>query len=489
MDHGPVNRGQTGRFYVQGRWSEMTLKRLMVGFTAAFLFISSGSFETVFFSPQTAEASSLSFLTKLKVGLHHDHIRVVAVLDGPAARSEESVDKGQEVIRLVGVMPSPSLKKDYRINNRSSKKLISEITVVYKPGRRTTFLYLKNSSGLGAAHLFTLDRPSRIVVDYPVTQSGKVSAPSHRKKQSVSRKSPPSSSKVSPSPSVPSQATTPGNHGKVYVIPGQELKEKEKKTGTEPVQESRVIESDYPVPVSSHRFRVVLDAGHGGKDCGTTSVNGYCEKDLVLDIVRRLGSLLENDGRFRVFYTRTDDTFISLKNRTRIANRDHGDLFLSVHANADPDPSVRGIQTYLLTLHSKDKRAMALAKRENASLGAAGDLGAILLTLRINHKKKHSMELATSLDHSLIGTLSSHYSGIRDFGVKHAPFYVIMGTSMPAVLTEVNFLSNRRDAALMAQGSYRQRVAEGLYRGIVSYDRWVHPETVNRLAKAQIHPE
>jgi N-acetylmuramoyl-L-alanine amidase len=443
------------------------------------------------FSPPIANASSISFLENLKVGLHRDHIRIVLVLDGPVKKESVSSQNGQGVITLEGVMPSPSLKKSYRLKNRYSKKLIREINVIYKPGHRETVLIVLKASSLATPHIFNLSTPSRVVIDYPIEKSAGNNSPTTAlpaKKRSGNHQSPKTttSSPMKQSPSS-SMAPQPPSNGKVYVIPGKKLHEKKKETGSSGSPPAVSVESDYALPAKENRMRVVLDAGHGGKDCGTTSVNGYCEKDLVLDIVRRLGNLLVQDGRFRVFYTRTDDTFIPLKERTRIANRDHGDLFLSIHANADPDPSVRGIQTYLLTLHSKDKRAMALAKRENASLGASGDIGAILLTLRINHKKKHSMELASSLDNALIGTLDSHYSGIRDFGIKHAPFYVIMGTSMPAVLTEVNFLSNRKDAALMAQGSYRQHVAEGLYRGIVSYDRWVHPEKVNRIARASLH--
>lgn len=472
----------------------MVTKKLLILFIVFCGLIAPDFFEPskAIFLPSEASASSISFLTNLKVGLHRDHIRVVLVLDGPARKESVTSQNGQGIIRLEGVMPSPSLKKSYKLRNLHSKKLIQEITLVYKPGLRTTLLIVLKSSSLGDPHLFTLSTPSRVVVDYPVSKL--LNTPQHRSTPIVHKHSPGrnAASKAHHSPksqTTPSNSlgSKPGNNGKVYVIPGKKLQEKKKETGTKIVQPAVAVEADYTLPVSTHRMRVVLDAGHGGKDCGTTSVNGYCEKDLVLDIVRRLGIRLSRDGRFRVFYTRTDDTFVSLKDRTKIANRDHGDLFLSIHANSDPDPSVRGIQTYLLTLHSKDKRAMALAKRENASLGAAGDLGAILLTLRINHKKKHSMELANSLDNSLIGTLSSRYSGIRDFGIKHAPFYVIMGTSMPAVLTEVNFLSNRKDAALMIQSAYRQRVADGLYRGIVSYDHWVHPEKTNRLASANLH--
>ncbi|MDA8059835.1 MAG: N-acetylmuramoyl-L-alanine amidase [Nitrospiraceae bacterium] len=471
----------------------MSAKKLLILLVVLCGLIAPDSFKTTgnFFSVPVANASPITFLTKMKVGLHRDHIRIVLVLDGPVKKESVASQNGQGVISLEGVMPSPSLKKNYRLKNRYSKKLIREITVVYKPGHRTTVLVVMESSSLGVPHTFNLSSPSRVVIDYPVgknsAKTNQTTPPARRHSRKTAPEKKNSSSSGTQSSQSPAVQSHPGNNGKVYVIPGKKLKEKKKETGTSLTPPPVAVESGYELPVKEHRMRIVLDAGHGGKDCGTTSVNGYCEKDLVLDIVRRLGILLSQDGRFHVFYTRTDDSFISLKDRTRIANRDHGDLFLSIHANADPDPSVRGIQTYLLTLHSKDKRAMALAKRENASLGAAGDLGAILLTLRINHKKKHSMELASSLDNALIGTLSSHYSGIRDFGVKHAPFYVIMGTSMPAVLTEVNFLSNRKDAALMAQGRYRQRVAEGLYKGIVDYDRWVHPEKINRLARASIH--
>lgn len=215
------------------------------------------------------------------------------------------------------------------------------------------------------------------------------------------------------------------------------------------------------------------------------SVSGVCEKTLVLDIVRRLATILSRDHRFAVVLTRTGDRFIPLPERTRIANENRGDLFLSVHANADPDRSVRGIETFLLNLHSSDPRAQRIAQRENSALGVSkGDLSAILLTLKINHKKKRSWELANVIDRNLSETLRSDYP-VRDLGVRQAPFYVIMGTTMPAVLAEVNFLSNRTDAGMMDSARFREETARGLYRGIVAYYRTVHPE--ERALRASAH--
>ena len=225
------------------------------------------------------------------------------------------------------------------------------------------------------------------------------------------------------------------------------------------------------------RFRVVLDPGHGGKDCGTLGVNGICEKDLVLDIALDLRKRLESDGRFKVLMTRDQDVFIPLKERTDMANRWRGDLFLSIHANSDPNRTVRGLETFLLNLRSSDERSREVATRENTVLGVShGDLGAILLTLRVNHKKKRSLEFAGDLNRSFTRNLEGRYQSVRNLGIRQAPFYVIMGTAMPAALTEINFLSNPEDARIMASRKYRQLVAQALYRGIVQYYRQVHPE-------------
>jgi N-acetylmuramoyl-L-alanine amidase len=210
--------------------------------------------------------------------------------------------------------------------------------------------------------------------------------------------------------------------------------------------------------------RVVLDAGHGGHDTGTIGRGNLLEKDVVLDVALRLGKLLHERLGLAVTYTRSDDTFIPLEERTAIANRAHADLFVSIHANSSPSTSARGVETYYLNL-THDPQALAVAARENAG-GDQGihDLPKLVRTIALNDKLAESRELAEDVQQSL-----ARATGEADRGVKTAPFVVLIGAEMPSVLAEISFLSNRTDDQKLRQKAYRQRLAEGLYQGLRAY--------------------
>lgn len=212
--------------------------------------------------------------------------------------------------------------------------------------------------------------------------------------------------------------------------------------------------------------RIVLDAGHGGYDTGTLGGGGLREKDVVLDVALRLGKLLHSRLGMEVTYTRPDDRFIPLQERTAIANRAHADLFVSIHANSSPAAGVRGVETYYLNL-TRDAQALAVATRENADGDKTiHDLPKLLRTIALNDKRAESRELAEDVERSL-----AQASGEADRGVKTAPFVVLIGAQMPSVLAEISFLSNRTDDRKLRQAAYRQRLAEGLYQGLRSYIR------------------
>ena len=404
--------------------------------------------------PEVVHAQEkIGFIKSLRVGLHANKVRLVALLDSFPKDAPLYTPGKIGTLVLKGVMPSPSIHQRLVAQSASLKAHLKEITIRYRPDREETVLTVAGEISGSTPHSFTLRNPSRIVVDFPF------SAGAQGKVKNSKRSSPP--------PPRPGQ--------KVFVIPGKKLSDNQGAPFTPAPHAHGVQPAQFVEHVA--RFRVVLDPGHGGKDCGTTSVNGICEKELVMDIAKRLARRLQADSRFAVFLTRDRDVFIPLHDRTRMANRMRGDLFLSIHANSDPNPSVRGIETFLLNLHSTDGRAREVASRENSELGLShGDLGSILLTLRVNHKKKRSWEFAQDLDESIAHTLVGHFDGVRDLGIRQAPFYVIMGTAMPAALTEINFLSNRQDARIMANSAYRERVSLALYQGIVRYYRRVHPE-------------
>ncbi|HXF27931.1 MAG TPA: N-acetylmuramoyl-L-alanine amidase [Bryobacteraceae bacterium] len=215
--------------------------------------------------------------------------------------------------------------------------------------------------------------------------------------------------------------------------------------------------------------RIVIDPGHGGHDTGTIGANGMYEKDLVLDIAKRLGALIEKKMGAEVIFTRSDDTFIPLEERTRIANQAGADLFLSIHANSSETASASGIETYYLSF-TTSKDALEVAARENASsTETVYDLHSLLQKIALKDKVDESREFAGDIQHSLYVASRRSNSRTRDRGVRKAPFVVLIGASMPSVLAEVGFISNPRDEKLMRQARHRQQIAESLYRGVAQY--------------------
>jgi N-acetylmuramoyl-L-alanine amidase len=214
--------------------------------------------------------------------------------------------------------------------------------------------------------------------------------------------------------------------------------------------------------------KIVIDPGHGGHDPGAIA-NGVTEADLVLDIALRLAALLQQTPGVEVVLTRRTNEFIPLEERTAIANREHADLFLSIHANSHRQAAVSGIETYFLNF-ATNPEAEAVAARENAaSVQTMGTLPTILKTIAMNNKLEESRELAIQLQASLTRKSRSQAGVTRNLGVKQAPFVVLIGAQMPSVLTEVAFLTNKTDAALLKQPAYRQQVAQALRDALVKY--------------------
>ena len=215
--------------------------------------------------------------------------------------------------------------------------------------------------------------------------------------------------------------------------------------------------------------KIVIDPGHGGHDTGTIGPNGLEEKDLVLDVGRRLGKLLQTRMGADVIYTRKDDTFIPLETRTSIANQEQADLFVSIHANSSRDRDARGVETYYLNFTSSAE-ALDVAARENAASDKSiHELQDLVKKIALKEKIEESREFASNVQRALHSGLSAKSPGIRDRGVKKAPFIVLIGANMPSILAEVSFVSNPGDERRLRTSEYRQRIAESLYRGISKY--------------------
>ncbi|HYM07446.1 MAG TPA: N-acetylmuramoyl-L-alanine amidase [Terriglobales bacterium] len=212
------------------------------------------------------------------------------------------------------------------------------------------------------------------------------------------------------------------------------------------------------------KFRLVLDAGHGGWDLGTVGRKGLMEKDLVLDVVRRLGKLVEDRLGAEVIYTRRDDTYLPLEKRTEIANLAQADLFVSVHANYSDDSAARGSETYYTNTYSSVRARTPGADAEGA---AAENVN--WTNVDIRDKVQKSRRFAVAVQQALYGVLASQIPDMRNRGVKKATYVVLTGTSMPAILAEVSFVSSPEDEAKLKSSSYRDKIAEGLFRGIAQY--------------------
>ncbi len=232
--------------------------------------------------------------------------------------------------------------------------------------------------------------------------------------------------------------------------------------------------------------RVVIDAGHGGHDAGTHGVSGLLEKDVVLDVALRLGALLRERLGSDVVFTRSDDTYVGLEERTRIANEHKADLFLSIHANSSPFKVVGGVETYYLNF-TTTKTSLELAAKENAgSQSSIFDLRDVLAKIAMRDKVDESREFAANIQTSLFAVSSRNNTVAKNRGIKKAPFVVLIGASMPSVLAEIGFLTNATDEALLRKPEHRQKIAEALYKGVANYaDSLSHFQVVNEKLAAK----
>jgi N-acetylmuramoyl-L-alanine amidase len=236
---------------------------------------------------------------------------------------------------------------------------------------------------------------------------------------------------------------------------------------------SPMLMTDSLEPVSASAFplsvhRVVLDAGHGGTDPGASSISNVSEKEITLDIQKRLGTLLRTNG-FEVVVTRGDDRLIPLRERARLANGSASDIFVSIHVNSIPRPDNHGVETYYLG-PTNDPTLTRLAAAENRTSGyALADMRKLLDRVYGDVRRDESHRLADAVQLQLFSGLRGVDPGLENWGVKRAPFIVLVATEMPAILAEVGCLSNEREAQMLRSGTYREQIAQALFHGIHAY--------------------
>lgn len=227
--------------------------------------------------------------------------------------------------------------------------------------------------------------------------------------------------------------------------------------------------------------RIVIDPGHGGKDYGAPGcLKGVHEKKIVLQIARRLEKMIKAQLKCETIMTRSKDNYISLEERTAIANTQNADLFVSIHTNASPDKRAFGMETYILNLATDDE-AIRVAAMENAtSAKNISDLDSILQDLMQNAKVNESGRLASYVQNGMNGRLKNKYKQIRNKGIKQAPFYVLLGAEMPSILVETSFISNPRECKRLTSARYQKLICQGIVDGIKRYMKETNPLAFNR---------
>ena len=322
-------------------------------------------------------------------------------------------------------------------------------------------------------------QPNRVqATDFPTTRpiaasvAGTVPAPQPDDGSLASTTPPPGSSRKKPSPMHPASPSIADNDDNL----SPPMREAEPTAAGE-----RSLVRTLGLKIG----RIVIDPGHGGHDSGTIGPGGIEEKQVVLDVALRLGKLLRQRLGADVIFTRDDDTFIPLETRTAIANKAQADLFLSIHANSSPDPSARGVETYYLNFTTSPD-ALEVAARENAvSDESIHELSDLVKKITLKDKIDESREFAADVQRSLYTDLEEGNPGLRDRGIKKAPFVVLIGANMPSILAEISFLTNSDDARELQQPAYRQRIAESLYSGV---SRYISGLSGVRLAQSTGHP-
>jgi N-acetylmuramoyl-L-alanine amidase len=222
--------------------------------------------------------------------------------------------------------------------------------------------------------------------------------------------------------------------------------------------------------------RVVIDPGHGGKDYGAPGyLKGVHEKEVVLRISKMLKQMIRDQIKCDVVLTRDSDKYLSLEERTAMANTHNADLFISVHTNASRDRRAHGIETYILNLATDDE-AIRVAAMENAtSARNISDLDTILTDLMNNAKVSESTRLGSYVQQSMNARLKKKYKHIRSKGLKQAPFYVLLGAEMPSILIETAFISNSRECRRLVDKKYLKHMCQGIVDGIERYIRETNP--------------
>jgi len=404
-------------------------------------------------SPTTAAMATVKSVNRVVIP---DGARVTIELDAEVAFHDERIEAPDRIfVDLTPTRLAPGLAdRTFRFDGGG---LVRQVRVGRHPGSRTRVVL--EAAGVATYSVYPLYNPYRLVIECNRPASAETSTPvlaMHRLPRGQVRV-----------PTVVPLSGTALASAHAAATVG---------TATEPIRD---LPPAPPPPKPHSGFsiarqlglgvsRIVIDPGHGGHDPGAKG-NGITEAELVLDVAQRLEKQLQRLTGVEVVLTRSTDEFVTLQERTAIANRENADLFLSIHANASENPQARGVETYYLNF-ANNLSAAAVAARENAASGQAmGALPDFVKAIALNNKLDESRDFATMVQRSMIERLRTTNKTVRDLGVKQAPFVVLIGAAMPSVLAEISFITNTQDVRLLKSPAYRQHIADALLVAIKGY--------------------
>lgn len=391
-------------------------------------------------------------------------VRVTIELDGEVAYHEESLENPARLFfDLSGTSLAPAV--DEGVHSFTDGDIVREIRIGTHPGGVTRVVV--DTRDVARHSLFTLYNPYRLVLDMYRTPA--VLTQRQAPAAIPAQKAPTSAAPSAPAPPAPAtaRADTPAAADKPLPATA---------AGPNVTTAPAAPESNSSGSYSLARqlglgvSRIVIDPGHGGHDPGSLG-DGIREAELVLDVALRLEKLLEQEAGVDVVMTRRTDEFIELEDRTRIANKQNADLFLSIHANSSRKRTAQGIETFVLNF-ANTTEAEEVAARENAiAKGSMRQLPDIVKAITLNNKADESRDLAEIVQSNLVTRLRRTEGDLPDRGIKQAPLVVLIGASMPSVLAEIGFVSTPAEGARLKTSKYRQEVAEALRDAVVRYQR------------------
>lgn len=408
-------------------------------------------------------------------------VRVTIELDGEVAYHEEALQNPSRLFfDLRGATLGPSIEEGVKSFNDDD--IVREVRVGTHPGGVTRVVV--DTEGVARHSLFTLYNPYRLVLDMyrdPAVMTRKSAPPAETGRTASNAATTPKASAdtspapvappaVSPSPAPPAATSAPSaSRNADATLPSTPAGPNVTTAPTAPESNSSgsySLARQLGLGVS----RVVIDPGHGGHDPGSLG-DGIREAELVLDVALRLEKLLKQEAGVDVVMTRRTDEFIELEERTRIANRQNADLFLSIHANSSRRKTAQGVETFVLNF-ANTSEAEEVAARENAiAKGSMRQLPDIVKAITLNNKLDESRDLAEIVQSNLVTRLRRTESDLPDRGIKQAPLVVLIGASMPSVLAEIGFVSTPQEGARLKTSKYRQDIAEALRDAVLRYQR------------------